>query len=113
MNKLLLTVCLFVSLLSFSQSDSAKWIRGFPITEYMLDSSDSVKIIQVHLPAGLKIADKQIGLLKGIYRDKHSDTSIIGSGRCNLVKGDYYYFTINHKQSGREPREGDLLYAFM
>jgi len=113
MNKLLLLTCFLFSLTSFSQKDTTKWIRAFPITDYMLDASDSVKIVQVRLPIGVKIAEKQIGLLKGMYHDKHSDTSTIGAGRCNLIKGDYYYFTINYKTSGRQPREGDLLYTFM
>jgi hypothetical protein len=57
------------------------------------------------------IKEKQLGLLKGIYRHKRSDTITIGSGRCNLIKGDYYYFTINYKQSGQPPQEGDLLFT--
>jgi hypothetical protein len=113
MNKLFLPVCIFLSLTCSAQPDTTKWIRAFPITGYMVDASDSVKVVQVHLPMGVKIADKQIGLLRGIYRDNHSDTSLIGAGRCNLIKGDYYYFTINHRQSGRQPKEGDLLYTFI
>ena len=113
MNKLFVPICLLFSLTLFSQKDTTKWIRAFPITDYIMDASDSVKIVQLHLPVGVKIADKQIGLLKGMYRDKHSDTTYIGAGRCNLIKGEYYYFTINYKQSGRQPREGDLLFTLM
>jgi len=109
MNKLLIAFLLFFSLESLAQQDTTKWVRAFPITDYMLDASDSVKIVQVHLPPGVTIAEKQIGLLKGIYRDKHADTTAVGAGRCNLIKGDYYYFTINYKKSGKLPREGDLL----
>jgi hypothetical protein len=113
MNKLLLALCFFFSLTSFGQKDTTKWVRAFPITDYMRDIGDSIKIVQVNLPSGVKIAEKQIGLLKGIYRDKHSDTIVIGAGRCNLIKGDYYYFTINYKQSGTLPREGDLLFTMV
>src|SRR5258706_3669755 len=113
MNKLLLLTSFFFSITSFCQKDTTKWIRAFPITDYMLDASDSVKIVQVHLPIGVKITERQVGVLKGMYRDKHSDTALIGIGRCNLIKGDYYYFTVNYKESGRQPREGDLLYTFM
>jgi len=113
MNKLLLAFLLCFSLTCFSQKDTTKWVRAFPITGYMPDVSDSVKVVQVHLPNGVTIADKQLGLLKGIYRDKHADTIAIGAGRCNLIKGDYYYFAINYKQSGQLPREGDLLFTLM
>jgi hypothetical protein len=54
-----------------------------------------------------------LGLLKGLYRDKNTDTATIGMGRCNLIKGTYHYFTINHKKSGVLPREGDLLYIMV
>jgi hypothetical protein len=67
--------------------------------------------VQVHLPDGLKLKEKQVGVLKGVYSTHHSDTSMIGAGRCHLIKGDYYYFSINHKASGRIPKENDLLYV--
>ncbi len=109
MNKLFLLLFFFFPLTSFGQKDTAKWVRAFPITDYMVDIGDSVKIVQIKLYAGTKIAEKQVGLLKGLYRDMHADTVTIGAGRCNLIKGEYYYFTINYKQSGKLPRAGDLL----
>jgi hypothetical protein len=112
MSKLLSALFVLFSLTSFGQKDTTKWVRAFPITDYMMDIGDSIKIVQVNLPAGA-IAEKQIGLLKGIYRDKHADTITIGLGRCNLIKGDYYYFTINYKQSGVLPRIGDLLFTMV
>jgi hypothetical protein len=113
MKRLVLPFFLLISIAGLGQSDSSRSIRAFPITGYMLDASDSVKIVQLHLPTDVRIADKQIGLLKGIYRDAHADTGAIGTGRCNLIKGDYYYFTINYRKSGQIPREGDLLYTFV
>ena len=99
---------------TFSQQDSTKgWVRAFPITDYMIDLTDSVKLIQIHLYEGTSIKEKQVGLLKGIYRDRHSDTMTIGAGRCYLIKGEYYYFTVNYKQTGILPREGDLVYTFV
>jgi hypothetical protein len=111
MNKLFLLLFFFSSANGFAQTDTAKWVRAFPITDYMKDIGDTIKIVQVHLPDGVTIADKQIGLLRGMYRDKHADTALIGAGRCHLIKGDYYYFTINYKKSGVQPREGDLLFT--
>lgn len=110
-------VCIaFLSLcscLSIAQTDTSKLLRAFPVTDYLVELSDSVKIVQLHLPDGPAIKDKQIGLLRGVYNNVHSDTSMIGAGRCHLIKGNYYYFSINHKTSGRIPKENDLLYALV
>ena len=113
MNKLILLLFFSLPLTSIAQKDSTKLIRGFPITDYMPDIGDSIKIVQINLLDGTKLVDKQLGLLKGIYRDKYADTATIGAGRCNLIKGEYYYFTINYKESGKLPREGDLLFTWV
>ena len=113
LKKIFLAIILFASFKSIAQKDTTKWVRAFPITNYIVDASDSIRIVQLLLPDGVVIADKQLGLLKGMYRDKLSDTAAIGTGRCNLVKGNYYYFTINNKKSGIKPREGDLMFVLM
>jgi hypothetical protein len=113
MNKLLLILFFLFPFTSVGQSDTTKWVRAFPITDYMVDIGDSIKIVQIKLDGGIKLVEKQVGLLKGMYRDKHADTATIGAGRCNLIKGDYYYFTINYKQSGKLPRAGDLLHTLV
>lgn len=87
--------------------------RAFPITDYMVDLNDSIKVVQLQLPESITIPEKKLGLLKGMYRDKQADTTTIGWGRCHLIKGNYYYFSINYKKSGILPREGDLLYVMM
>jgi hypothetical protein len=87
--------------------------RAFPITDYMVDLNDSIKLVQLQLPDAVSIPEKKLGLLKGIYRSSQADTATIGAGRCQLIKGDYYYFAINHKKSGLQPRAGDLLYVMM
>lgn len=104
---------LLCSSLCFAQADTSKLLRAFPITNYLIELNDSIKVIQLHLPDGPAIKDKQIGLLRGVYNNIHSDTSMIGVGRCHLIKGDYYYFSINHKASGRIPKVNDLLYTFV
>jgi hypothetical protein len=113
MNRSLLLLCVFFSVKGIAQTDTEKWVRAFPVTGYMVDVSDSIKLVQVLLPDGVTLPEKQVGLLRGIYRDTYADTSFIGTGRCNLIKGDYYYFTINYKKSGRQPREGDLLFTLV
>ena len=65
----LLAICLAPSLL-YSQTTN-QWARAFPITDYMVDANDSIKIVQVHPTDGTTIPEKQLGLLKGMYRDKH------------------------------------------
>ncbi|MEI9910508.1 MAG: hypothetical protein WDO71_13070 [Bacteroidota bacterium] len=103
MNRSLLLLCIFFSAKCFAQADTAKWVRAFPVTGYMVDVSDSIKLVQVQLPDGVTIPEKQAGVLRGIYRDTRADTIVIGTGRCNLIKGNYYYFTVNYKQSGSSP----------
>jgi hypothetical protein len=102
-----------ISIKSIAQPDTSRWLRAFPITDYMVDLNDSTKVVQVHLADGTVIADKQLGLLKGIYRDSDADTGLLGFGRCNLVKGEYYYFSIKRRQGMRAPAAGDLIYTFM
>lgn len=97
--------------LVFSQSENKNWKRAFPITNYIVALSDSVDIVQVKLPAGAMIAEKQLGLLRGTYREKFTDTLIYGTGRCHLIKGDYYYFSIAHNKNAGLPTAGDLLYT--
>jgi hypothetical protein len=113
MRNSILLLCIFFSLKAFTQPGASRWVRAFPVTGYFNDIGDSIKVVQVRLPDGVTVPEKQLGLLRGIYRDKHSDTVVIGAGRCHLIKGDYYYFTINYKQSGRQPREGDLLFTMV
>lgn len=97
----------------FSQPDTSKWVRAFPITGYIVDLNDSIKIVQLHLNEGTSVSEKNPGLLKGVFRNEKSDTMVKGFGRCNLIKGGYYYFTINYKKSGLLPKEGDLLYTYV
>jgi hypothetical protein len=97
----------------FSQPDTSRLVRAFPVTNYIVDLTDSMKVVQLRLYEGTLVKEKQIGVLRGIYRDKHSDTSVIGYGRCHLIKGEYYYFTVNYKKSGVLPREGDLIYTYV
>ncbi len=108
--KLFCVLFIFISANASAQADSI-FFRAFPITDYMMDVNDSVKIVQVQLPTGPSIQMKQVGVLRGVYRESKSDTTMIGTGRCNLIKGDYYYFTINWKLSGTLPRRNDLLYV--
>ncbi len=109
--RLFLYLLCFASLNVFAQKDTAKWVRAFPITDYILELNDSTRLVQLYLPNGPQLEEKQVGILKGVYRKEHADTNMIGSGRCHLIKGDYYYFSVNNKISGRSPAENDLLYT--
>jgi hypothetical protein len=96
----------------FSQKDSVDVMFAYRITDYTVKLNDSATVVQVNLPDAwpLSIRDKQVAILKQRYEDGELDTSVVGWGRCNLIKGDYYYFTI-HKYGVRDPKQGDLLYT--
>jgi len=113
MRKLSLLLFFIIPALSYAQADSSRWLRAFPVTGYMVDLNDSIKVVQVQLPDGNTVKEKQLGLIRGVYRSSKSDTAQKGYGRCHLVKGDYYYFPIGHNTSGVGIREGDLLYTFV
>ena len=106
------TAFLFLFLNSFSQKDSVEVLFAFRITDYQVRLNDSVTVLQVNLPDGfpLSIHDKQIGIVKHRYMNGTLDTSLIGWGRCHLIKGNYYYFAIT-KNKAEEPEQGDLLYT--
>lgn len=103
---------LLIFLAGFSQKDSVDVMFAYRITDYTVKLNDSVTIVQVNLPDAwpVSINEKQMGILKHRYENGALDTTVVGWGRCNLVKGDYYYFTI-HKYGVQEPKQGDLLYT--
>lgn len=106
----LLVICCHKTLLA--QKDSADKNFAFKITEYIKSENDSISIVQVLKPASLPITirDKQLGLLKHCFKTGvQHDTAMIGWGRCNLIKGAYYYFGIRLQKS-QQASEGDLLY---
>lgn len=110
----ILILCFLLSVLqSAAQSDTAKWLRAFPITGYMVDLNDSVKVVQLDMPSVVRPKEQQLGLLYGRYNTSKDETVEKGYGRCYLIKGDYFYFTIGKNKSGFPAKEGDLLYLNM
>ena len=105
-------VILFLFFNSFSQKDSVEILFAYRITDYRVKLNDSVTIVQINLPNALplSISEKQIGILRHRYQNGTLDTNLIGWGRCDLIKGNYYYFAI-HKYGNEEPEQGDLLYT--
>lgn len=95
----------------FSQ-ENGKWLRAFPITAYMVDLDDSTRVVQLEMPEGKRLPDRELALAMAIYRDGDGEPSMLGYGRCHLVKGPYHYFAI-HYEAGRNLREGDLLYMYL
>jgi hypothetical protein len=114
MRKIIVVVfILFTVGIVAAQNDSTKLLVGFPITNYMVALNDSTKLVQI-VPGGIwDIKDKQLGLVRAIYRDGRIDTTMKGVGKCQLIKQDYYYFAINIKQNGSTLKAGDLLYTFI
>lgn len=113
MRKILIAALLSLPLISFAQEDSAKWLRSFPITDYMVQLNDSTTIVQIIPPGGTDIKEKQLALLEGVYNDSPADTIEKGFGRCQLIKSDYYYFPIHLNRKSILPKKGDLLYIFV
>jgi hypothetical protein len=85
---------------------------ALPITNYILKQNDSVTIVQVELPenSAIKIDNKALGMLVRKYDNATNslDTSVVGYGRCNLIKGRFYYFGISTKTK-KEVKFGDLI----
>lgn len=104
-------------LLSYSfchaQTDTSKWLRAFPITDYMVDLNDSIKVVQLEMPDGLVIKKDQLGVLYGVYTTSAKEAVEKGYGRCHLIKGNYHYFSIGHNKSGLPIVKGDIIYTNM
>lgn len=113
MRNFFLLAVLFVSSLLQAQADTSKWLRAFPVTDYMLPLNDSTIIVQVELPETVAVKDKQLGVLYGVYNTSGQDAVQKGYGRCHLIKGNYYYFTIGNNTSGLALKKGDLIYTLM
>ena len=105
-------IVIFLFINGYSQKDSVDVFMAFRITDYTVKLNDSVTLVQITFPDALPIFinDKQIAILKHRYENGDLDTNLIGWGRCNLIKGNYYYFSI-HKYHEEEPAQDDLLYT--
>jgi hypothetical protein len=79
----------------------------------MIDLNDSTRLVQLELPEGISIPEKQLGIVIGVFDGANYDTARKGYGRCNLVKGNFYYFTMSNNKSGNSIKTGDLIYTFM
>ncbi len=90
--------------------DTSKWLRAFPITDYIVDVNDSAKVVQLQMPEDILIKEKTLGLLYGVYHNTKEETVEKGYGRCQLIKSNFYYFSIGQNKSGLAIKSGDLLY---
>jgi hypothetical protein len=115
-NKLRLPFLLLILLSGSSpllaQKDSVEKIFAFKITGYIKPLTDSSVAVQVLKPASFPavIKDNQLGVLYHCYETgSELDTAMVGWGRCNLIKGDYYYFGIRLKKM-QQPSEGSIIY---
>jgi hypothetical protein len=107
-----LFLCIIFSTHTQALKDSADKMYAFKITGYINALTDSSTVVQVLKPASFPVSIKnnQLGLLFHCYKSGELlDTAMIGMGRCNLIKGEYYYFGIK-LYKGQKPAEGDLLY---
>ena len=96
-----------------AQKDSVEKTFAFKITAYIKPVNDTFTNVQVFKPVSSPVAipEKQTVVLNKCYIPGVSyDTSIVGFGRCNLVKEAYYYFGIKLRKM-MQASEGDLLYV--
>jgi len=111
MKNFLLTIVLLLNIIiCFAQQNRSKDLFTFRITDYTVKLNDSTMLVQVQPPPGAVIIEKQLGVLRG-NSNSALDTAMIGWGRCQLIKGDYYYFSIHLANNKRLPKKGDLLYT--
>ncbi len=94
-------------------SQAQKEVFAFPITDYIIKANDSITIVQVQLPDGdFTIPKDQVAILKANHQNSNTDSNLLGSGRCQLIKGDYYYFGIKLKNTSLVPKKADLINTF-
>ncbi len=84
---------------------------ALPVTGYLVKANDSVQIVQVKLPDGLQIENKTPGILRPVHTKGDTAIQDIGTGKCQLIKGNYYYYGLHTGKGSRSPKEGDLLYT--
>lgn len=111
MKKWLLVFCTCLS--AFSLLSQNKQVVAFPITDYIVKAKDSLTVVQIKLPSGLSIAEKAAGILKAAYLAADTVIADLGTGKCQLIKGEYYYFGMFTKNAKRKPKQGDLVYTFV
>jgi hypothetical protein len=111
-NFFLTTLILLSATISLAQQDKSKDIFAFRITDYTVKLDDSTVLVQVELSQGaVAIQQGQVGLLRANY--SNGDTLTIGSGKCHLIKGSYYYFAIHLTDNKRLPKKDDLIFTFV
>lgn len=110
MRHILTTIFVFIMGGCFAQNTGSK-VFAFPITDYIIRNSDTVQIVQIQLPDGLSIKERTVGILKSKHIKGDKELQEIGYGKCYLIKGDYYYFSVMIKRGNRLPSVGDLLYT--
>jgi hypothetical protein len=107
--KLLFYACI-ITLPAFAQS---KQVVAFPITSYMVSSNDSLVIVQIKPGSLVTIAEKAPAILRAVFTAADTTTADLGKGKCNLIKGEYFYYGIILDKKKRKPKEGDLVYTYV
>jgi len=114
MKNYFLFFCCFFILQANAQTGNKKDVFAFPITAYTVAANDSVTIVQVEMPlnSNVVIEKDQAGLVRHNYSNS-KDTAEIGWGRCQLIKGNYYYFGVHLDNTAVKPQQADLLYTMI
>lgn len=111
MRKFILLFCILLSaVITRAQTEPKKEVFAFRITDYTVVLNDSITVVQLELPEPIPGIEKgALGALNGNFSNK--DTGYLGGGKCHLVKGMYYYFSIVLKDQNKQPQKNDLLYT--
>jgi len=108
-----ISLVILCSVQAKAQTDSVERIFAFKITDYINSLNDSSSLVQILKPSTvpLSIKEKQVAVLYHCFKSGEIlDTATIGWGKCQLIKGDYYYFSV-HLNGTQVASGGDLLYA--
>jgi len=91
-------------------SVAQKELFAFPIENYALAINDSIILVKIQLPTGIaSISKGQLAQLEANVQNDYSDSIVLGSGSCNMILRDYYYFAIQIGNRLRKPKKNDLI----
>lgn len=114
MKKLLVFCLMMFPFLLTAQTSANNKLVAMPITDYITPLNDSLVVVQVHLvDEPFLIREKETGVLKSCWNQAGDSLNlVVGTGKCQLIKGDYYYFSIRLNDKMIRPKAGDLVYFF-
>jgi hypothetical protein len=103
----IICLALLITPILFAQ----KMLVRIPISSVTTTENDTISIAMIRLSAftNLIIKEQTTVVVHHVFvTNKDEDTTIIAKGKCQLIKGQYYYFGVRHK-ANEIPQQGDIL----